>query len=262
MQTIRTKDGITLHVQDEGPKNGHPILFANSLGTDMRVWDPLLPHLPGGLRIVRFDKRGHGLSDCPPAPYAIGDLVEDTAAIVDTLGLERITFVGLSIGGLIGQGLAAERPSLMRGLVLMDTAAKIGTKDMWQERIALLEEVGLEGMADAVMERWFARSFREDRPADLRLWQNLLTRTPKEGYAGCCAAIAGADMTLSTEALQVPVLAMAGEEDGATPPEVVRATAQLCEGAFHTIMDAGHLPCVEQPGTVAALIRDFLKETA
>ena len=208
------------------------------------VWDPLLPHLPGGLRIVRYDKRGHGLSDCPKAPYTMAELVADAGAVVDAFDLERITFVGLSVGGLIGQGLAAERPSLMRGLVLMDTAAKIGTQDLWDERIAQLRSGGLESMADAVMQRWFSASFRSNRGDDLRLWRNLLTRTPEEGYAGCCAAISGADMTLSTEALHLPVLAMAGEEDGATPPDLVKATAQLCGGAYHTIMEAGHLPCV------------------
>lgn len=262
METIQTPDGIVLHVRDEGPKHGHAVMFSNSLGTDMRVWDPLLPHLPHGLRLVRYDKRGHGLSDCPLSPYTIDELVADAGAVVDAIGLKKITFVGLSVGGLIGQGLAAARPDLMRGLVLMDTAAKIGSEEIWAERIAALRAGGLEGMADAVMERWFARSFREERPNDLGLWRNLLTRTPAEGYGGCCHAISAADMTEATAALKLPVMAIVGEEDGATPPDLVKATAALCGGAFHVIKDAGHLPCVEQPQAVAALLRDFLKEMA
>ncbi len=260
MKTV-TSNGVTLHVQLEGPEDGPVVMFANSLGTDLRVWDLLLPHLPEGLRIVRFDKRGHGLSDCPEAPYHMDTLVADAEVIIDTLGLRDIAFVGLSIGGLIGQGLAARRPEVMRALVLMDTAAKIGSPEMWQERIDALRTGGIGSMADSFLNRWFAPEMRND-PARLAPWRNMLTRTPIEGYIGCCAAIAEADFTRSTRALTLPVMAMAGSEDGATTPEMVRATADLCNAAFHVIQDAGHLPCIEAPEQVGALITDFLKETA
>jgi 3-oxoadipate enol-lactonase len=260
MRTV-TSNGVTLHVQLEGPEDGPVVMFANSLGTDLRVWDLLLPHLPEGLRIVRFDKRGHGLSDCPDGPYDMDALVTDAEAIIDAFGLRDITFVGLSIGGLIGQGLAARRPEVMRALVLMDTAAKIGSSEMWQERIDALRTGGIGSMAEAILDRWFAPEMRHDA-ARLAPWRNMLTRTPIEGYIGCCAAIAEADFTQSTRALTLPVMAMAGSEDGSTTPEMVRATADLCNAAFHVIQDAGHLPCIEAPEQVGALITDFLKETA
>lgn len=260
MRTV-TSNGVTLHVQLEGPEDGPVVMFANSLGTDLRVWDLLLPHLPEGLRIVRFDKRGHGLSDCPDGPYDMDALVTDAEAIIDAFGLRDITFVGLSIGGLIGQGLAARRPEVMRALVLMDTAAKIGSSEMWQDRIDALRTGGIGSMADAILDRWFAPEMRND-PARLAPWRNMLTRTPIEGYIGCCAAIAEVDFTQSTRALTLPVMAMAGSEDGATTPEMVRAAADLCNAAFHVIQDAGHLPCIEAPEQVGALITDFLKETA
>lgn len=258
MKTV-TSNGAVLHVQVDGPDTGPVVMFANSLGTDLRVWDPLLPFLPHGLRVVRFDKRGHGLSDCPAAPYDMNLLVSDAEAVIDALGLQDIAFVGLSIGGLIGQGLAARRPNLMRGLVLMDTAAKIGSPEMWNERIASLRSGGIGSMADAILDRWFAPEMRNDANR-LAPWRHMLTRTPLEGYIGCCAAIAGADFTESTRALTLPVMAMVGAEDGATTPEMVKATAKLCNAAFHVIPDAGHLPCVEAPDAVAALISDFLKE--
>lgn len=260
MRTV-TSNGVTLHVQLEGPEDGPVVMFANSLGTDLRVWDLLLPHLPEGLRIVRFDKRGHGLSDCPDGPYDMDALVTDAEAIIDAFGLRDITFVGLSIGGLIGQGLAARRPEVMRALVLMDTAAKIGSSEMWQERIDALRTGGIGSMAEAILDRWFAPEMRHDA-ARLAPWRNMLTRTPIEGYIGCCAAIAEADFTQSTRALTLPVMAMAGSEDGATTPEMVRAAADLCNAAFHVIQDAGHLPCIEAPEQVGALITYFLKETA
>lgn len=258
MKTV-TSNGAVLHVQVDGPDTGPVVMFANSLGTDLRVWDPLLPHMPKGLRIVRFDNRGHGLSDCPAAPYDMDTLVSDAEAVVDALGLTNVAFVGLSIGGLIGQGLAARRPDVMRTLVLMDTAAKIGSPEMWGERIAAVLSGGLEPMGDAILDRWFAPEMRNDATR-LAPWRNMLIRTPVDGYVGCCAAIAGADFTASTAALTLPVMAMAGSEDGATTPELVEATAKLCNAAFHVIANAGHLPCVEAPETVGALISDFLKE--
>ncbi|RPE67019.1 3-oxoadipate enol-lactonase [Pacificibacter maritimus] len=253
--------GVALHVLDTGPKDGAVVMFANSLGTDLRVWDALIAHLPADLRVVRFDKRGHGLSDCPDGPYAIEDLANDAAVIADTLGLKDITFVGLSIGGLIGHGLIAARPDLVKALVLMDTAAKIGTPEFWNDRISSMQATGIAPLAAGVMERWFAEKFRADA---LRVapWQNMLSRTPLEGYLGCCAAIAGADFTETARAMTIPVLAMVGDEDGATPPELVQATAKLCGAEFHLIKDAGHLPCVEHPAQTAQLITDFLKRTA
>ncbi|OSQ47602.1 3-oxoadipate enol-lactonase [Marivita geojedonensis] len=258
MKTI-TSRGIALHVQTDGPESGPVVMFANSLGTDLRVWDLMLPYLPDGLRTVRFDKRGHGLSDCPEAPYDIAELVDDAEAVIDAHDLKDIVFVGLSIGGLIGQGLAARRPELLRGLVLMDTAAKIGSPEMWQERIDGLRAGGIESMAEAILDRWFAPEMRNDA-ARLAPWRNMLTRTPLEGYIGCCSAIAGADFTESTSGLTMPVMAMAGSEDGSTTPDMVKATADLCNGAFHVIPNTGHLPCVEAPEQAGALISDFLKE--
>ena len=258
MRTI-TSNGATLNVRVDGPDNGPVVLFANSLGTDLRVWELLLPHLPSDLRIVRYDKRGHGLSDCPDAPYKIDTLVSDAEAVIDALGLTDVIFVGLSIGGLIGQGLAARRPDAIRALVLMDTAAKIGSPGMWQDRIAALQTDGMGSMVDGILDRWFAPEMRND-PTRLSPWRNMLLRTPLEGYVGCCAAIAEADFTESTSQLTLPVMAMAGSEDGSTTPEIVQATASLCNAAFHVVAGAGHLPCVEAPEAVGALITDFLKE--
>lgn len=249
-----------MHARVDGPQDGRVVMFANSLGTDLRVWDLMLPHLPEGLRIVRFDNRGHGLSDCPPAPYDVDMLVDDALAVADALNLSDVTFVGLSIGGLIGQGVAHRRPDLVRALVMMDTAARLGSVELWVERMDLVRRVGLEGMADAILERWFCAAMRADGAA-LAPWRNMLLRTPTEGYAGACAALAHADLTEDTRSLKLPVLALAGSEDQATPPDLVRATADLCNAVFHEIAGAGHLPCVERPQETAHLIAAFLKET-
>jgi 3-oxoadipate enol-lactonase len=254
-------DGVQIHYAAHGPKDGPTLLLANSLGTDLRVWDAMLPHLPAGLRVIRYDKRGHGLSEAPPAPYRMESLVADAAALLDALGVTGAAVVGLSIGGLIAQGLAAERPDLVRAMVLMDTAAKIGTDAMWDDRIAMVNDKGLASMEAAVLERWFSRRFRAERPGELAMWRAMLTRTPAAGYAGCCAAIRDCDLRGSTARLTLPTLAMGGDEDGSTPPDLVRETAALIPGArFELIRGAGHLPCVEQPEAVGALIAAFLHE--
>lgn len=169
--------------------------------------------------------------------------------------------VGLSIGGLIAQGLAAERPDLVKAMVLMDTAAKIGTDEMWNARIDQINAQGIGSMADGILERWFAKVFRAERQGELAMWRSMLARTTVEGYTGCCAAIRDCDLMESTARLTIPTLAMAGDEDGSTPPDLVRETAGLVPGArFELIRSAGHLPCVEQPEKVAELLTGFMKE--
>ncbi|MCR9150161.1 MAG: 3-oxoadipate enol-lactonase [Rhodobacteraceae bacterium] len=250
---------IYLHWREDGDPDGAPVVFANSLGTDLRLWDKLVALMPPGLRLIRYDKRGHGLSACPPGPYAMGALVRDAERLLDALAVKDCVFVGLSIGGLIAQGLAVKRLDLVRGMVISNTAAKIGTAAMWQDRIDAIRAGGIEAIADATMERWFARPFRET--PELQGWRAMLTRQPVEGYTGCCAAIAGTDFYTPTAGLTLPTLAIAGSEDGSTPPDLVRETAALVKGSrFHLIRGAGHLPCVEKPADYAEVLTGFLKE--
>ena len=249
---------IRLHWREDGDPVGAPVVFANSLGTDLRLWDKVIARLPQGYRYIRYDKRGHGLSDCPPGPYSMGALVRDAERLLDALEVRDCVFVGLSIGGMIAQGLAVKRLDLVRAMVLSNTAAKIGTTEMWHARIAAAREGGLAPMADAVMERWFSRAFRLG--AELAGWRNMMVRTPLEGYVGCCAAIAGTDFYTPTSGLTLPTLAIAGSEDGSTPPDLVRETADLIRGSeFHLIRGAGHLPCVEAPEAYAARLAQFLE---
>jgi 3-oxoadipate enol-lactonase len=260
MQFVSTEAG-SLHILDQGPKDGKAVVFSNSLGTDLRVWDRVVSLLPAGLRIIRDDKRGHGLSDCPPrGTWGMGDHVADAIAVLDSLGAKNSVFIGLSVGGMIAQGLAAERPDLVRGMVLSNTAAKIGTPDMWEGRIAEIEKGGIAALSEPILERWFSKKFRREDQAELALWRNMLTRTTLDGYVGTCKAIADTDLRESTSRLRLPTLALCGDEDGSTPPDLVRETAEMIPGAeFHLIPGAGHLPCVEQPEMVATHLRNFMK---
>lgn len=256
MQVLTQPFG-TVHLRIDGPADAPAVVFANSLGTDLRLWDAVLPLLPPGLRYVRYDKRGHGLSDIAGGRM-ITDHAEDAIAVILSLGAGPVVFVGLSIGGLIGQVVASQRPDLIRAMVLSNTAARLGTAESWQARIDAVNAHGLQHIADAVMERWFAAPFRGS-PA-CAPWRNMLLRTPPEGYIAACHALATADQTAATAALRLPTLVIAGAEDGASPPDLVQATAALIpDAAFHVIPGAGHLPCVETPAAWAAIVAPFLK---
>ncbi|MGH6946173.1 MAG: 3-oxoadipate enol-lactonase [Kiloniellales bacterium] len=255
------RDGVAIRYQIEGQSGGPALVFSNSLGTDVQVWDAILPAFAGRFRLLRYDKRGHGLSDAPPAPYAIYDHVADLAAVADAAGIKRAIVVGLSVGGLIAQGLAQRRPDLVGALVLCDTGHKIGTADMWNGRIETIRMSGIATLAEPILERWFSADFRKNRKGELAVWRNLLIRTPVEGYLGTAAAIRDADMTEAARAIRVPTLCIGGSQDGATPPALMREMTALIPGArLELIEGAGHLPCIESPDAVVAEMTGFFKE--
>jgi 3-oxoadipate enol-lactonase len=248
-------DGTVLHIARAG--TGRPLAFVNSLGSDLRIWDAVLPALTGRARTIRHDKRGHGLSDLGPISMAAH--VADLAALLDGLETGPAVICGLSVGGQIALGLSAARPDLVRGLILMDTGHRIGTPEIWAERIAAIEAGGIAAVAEATLGRWFTPGFHADRPADLAGARNMLIRTPLAGYLGTCRAIGDADFTRAAQAVGVPTLCVVGEADGSTPPGLVRDLAALIPGAgFEMVANAGHLPCIEQPEATAALIAGFL----
>ncbi len=250
---------LRLHYRIDGPDDGAPVVFLNSLGTDFRLWDMVLALLPPGLRVLRFDMRGHGLSDAPPAPYAMGALIRDAERLMEVVGFRDALVVGLSIGGMVAQGLAVKRLDLVRAVVLSNTGAKIGTPQMWNDRIAAVEKGGVAALSDAVLERWFPKKFRDSH--EVSAWRHMLERTPVAGYAGCSAAIAGTDFHATTASLRLPALGIAGSEDGSTPPDLVRETIDQIPGSrFALIQGSGHLPCVDQPAEYVRVLTEFLRE--
>jgi len=260
--SFATINGIVMHYEDTGSDSLPTIAFSNSLGTDFRIWDGVARVLEPEFRLVRYDKRGHGLTEAPPAPYVMDEHVGDLAGLLDHLGVEDALVVGLSVGGIIAQSIAAERPDLTRAIVLCDTAHKIGNDELWNGRIAAVGSDGLAAIADGILERWFSARFRADLPVELAGYRNMLTRTPADGYAGTCAAIRDTDLTETTRRLNIPALCVVGSEDGSTPPDLVQSLAELLpDSRFKTIPGSGHLPCIDQPRVLAGLIRDFAKET-
>jgi len=258
---LLNRNGNHLHYQRKGHPDAPLVVFANSLGTDLRIWDGVLEQLGAGIQSLCYDMRGHGLSDAPPAPYSLDDHIDDLAGLLADLHIEQAILCGISVGGMIALGLAARRPDMVRGLILCDTAHKIGSKALWNERIEQIRQLGIESIADAILERWFSKSYFQAAPEAVTGWRNMLVRTPVEGYIGTCAALRDADLTAAAESLKLPVCCLCGSKDGATPPDLVRSMSMLIAGSrFQLVKGAGHLPCIEAPEALAALIDTFMAE--
>ena len=207
-----------------------------------------------------MDKRGHGLSTNYKDDISIESLAKDVSVLVDSLNLKNICVVGLSIGGLIALELIRQRPNLCNKLILSDTAPKIGSENMWAERIKRVQEGGIEAISDDILARWFSNEFLKNKTVDLQLWRSMLTRTTKSGYIQCCEAISQCDLTEHAKLINIPTLVIVGDEDGSTPVNLVKDAANLIDGSiFKVIKEAGHLPCVEQPNEVASIFLEFLE---
>jgi 3-oxoadipate enol-lactonase len=254
---------MVVHYELGGRRDGPTVLFANSIGTNLEVWEPQAAALAESFRVLRYDMRGHGLTDCPPGPYTIAQLADDARALLDALGIDAAHVCGLSIGGLVAQRLAAAAPERVRSLVLCDTANVIGPPSRWDERIDTVSKGGLASIADAVLKVWFTSGFLAAQPVLARGFANMLVRTPLAGYIGCCHALRTADLRADDARIACPTLVVVGDQDASTPPAVARDLCAAIPGArLEIIREAAHIPTIEQPAALNRLILDFLDTAA
>jgi 3-oxoadipate enol-lactonase len=260
MPFIRAAD-ITVHYLLEGPENAPVLMLSNSLGTSLAIWDAQAAALRGKYRVLRYDTRGHGLTDAPEAGnagYSMELLAEDAAALIKALGLKRVHLCGLSIGGMLGQKLAARSPELLASLILCDTAPYMNP-DVWDERIAAIRKSGMEVVAGGTMQRWFTPRFHEQQPDALKGIRNMLVRTPVEGYVGCAYAIRNMDLRADDTRIVCPTLIIVGEDDPATPVSAAREMNATIKGSKLVIIpQAAHIVPIEQPAALSRAIGDFL----
>lgn len=241
-----------------GPDDAAVLVLSNSLGSTVAMWDPQVPALARDLRVVRYDHRGHGGSPVPPGPYSLDDLGADAVALLDRLGLERVHWCGLSLGGMVGMWLAINAPERIDRLVLCCTSAQLGPPEMWAQRAETVRAEGVEAIADAGLERWLTEGFRERDPQATARVRAMLVATPDEGYASCCAAIEHMDLVAQLATIGAPTLVIAGREDPATPPEHGERIAAGIPGARLELVDAAHLATIEQPQVMTELIAGHL----
>jgi 3-oxoadipate enol-lactonase len=250
---------VNLHHRLDGSRDGPVLALPSSLGTTMELWAPNLASWSERFNVLRYDQRGHGRSQTPDGPYSVEELGRDFLQLLDGLGIERVSFCGLSFGGATGMWLAAHAPERIERLVLACTSARFGEPEHWLARAARVREGGVEAVAGEVLARWFTPRFAAQRPDVVARFRQLLVETPSEGYAASCEAIAGWDFRDRLAAIRAPTLVVGAAEDPATPPEHARLLADGISGAKLVVLrDAAHLANVEQADAFSALVTEHL----
>jgi len=234
------------------------LLFSNSLGTDLSMWDPQMVELQRRFRILRYDTRGHGQSSVTPGDYTIEQLGRDVLGLLDSLRLERVHFCGLSMGGMIGMWLGIHAPNRVDSLVLSNTAARIGTKEMWNARTAIVRKDGMKSVAAAVIERWFTPEFRAANAEKIARAQRMLENSPPEGYVACCAAIRDMDQCDAVAQIKAPTLVIYGRSDPVTPASDAQFLTDRIRGAVKVELAAAHLSNVEQADAFTKAVSSFI----
>lgn len=260
MTSVMTDDGCAIAYAIDGPADAPPLLLANSLGTDCRLWAAQVEAFSRRFRVVRFDTRGHGASSVPAGEYTLDRLGRDALALLDALGIARAAFCGVSLGGMVGQWLGIHAPARLSALALCNTSAHMPPPGRWSERIAKVRDGGIGVVADGVVERWFTAGFVARSPDVVASARGMLLETPPNGYAGCCAAIRDMDLRSGLGAISVPTLVIGGKLDPATPPAHAQALANGILRARLAMLDAAHLSNLEQPARFTASVLDFLTE--
>ena len=234
------------------------LMFCNSLGTDLHMWDAQIAALSQHYRVLRYDCRGHGLSSAPPPPYVLSDLGNDVIALLDALEIERTHFCGLSIGGLIGQWLGIHAGQRLERIIVCTTSAKIGTTESWRARMEAVRENGLGGLVAATAERWFTPEFITTEPDTIRKVLDSFAATTPDGYIGCCTALADADVREEVERITNPLLAVAGEDDPVCPPAELERIAVRVRRGRHVSLRGRHIVNVESASAFNTILADFL----
>ena len=254
---------VALHHVEEGLADAPPVLLGASLGTTHAMWDELAADLSRDFRLVRFDTRGHGASPAPASSYTVEGLAADVLALADMLGIDRFGYVGLSLGGAIGQVLGIRHGERLTSLALCCTAPVFGSPETWRERAAQVRSDGVGGLVEPTLERWFTPAYRKAHPDRVARVMDMFRGTPPAGYAGCCDALGEYDVSEQLAAISAPTLVVAGADDPGTPPSVGAAMVEAIPGSRLVVIDdAAHIANVAQPEAFNAAVRTHLTATA
>jgi 3-oxoadipate enol-lactonase len=259
----RSEPALVYSVRE--PRSGaaprHTVVLAHALGCDSMMWDDFANALAQDCRVIAFDARGHGQSAAPAGPYSMAELADDAQRLLSELDAGEVVWVGLSMGGMVGQELALRHPDRVKALVLANTTSGYPAEGVanWDQRIAAVREGGLASIADAVMQRWFHEEFRRMQPATVARWRDRVASTDRQGYLGWCEAIKRHDTTARLRQIRKPTLVIAGELDAGTPVAMSQLIAREIPNARLIVLpQASHLSVLEQPVAFEAAVQGFL----
>ena len=258
MPEIKTDDGATIHVEVDGSERNPVLMLSNSLGTNLHMWDDQVAPFTRHFRLVRYDRRGHGRSSVPKGPYTMDRLGRDALAVIDGLGIQKINWCGLSMGGMVGMWLGAHASHRVDKLILSNTSAYFADKNIWDGRIKTVRDKGLSAIVDANMERWFTEGFRETSAEPMERIRAMFLGTNAEGYIGCGEAIRDMDHRPLLPQITAPTLVIAGRHDPATTLEMGEFIAQQIPNARLAALETAHIANMEQPKIYADTVLDFL----
>ena len=260
MPTITTDDGCALNVSVEGRDDAPALMLSNSLGCTLEMWQPQMAAFTQHFRVIRYDRRGHGRSSVPPAPYSMARFGRDVLAILDGLNVRTTHWCGLSMGGMVGQWLGANAPERFDRLVLANTACYYPDPTNWNNRIKAVRDGGIKAVADTVIAGWLTEEFREREPEATARMKAMLLASPVEGYLACCAALSTLDQRALLPTIKAKTLVIAGRHDPATPVAAGELIRDGIPGAKMTVLDAAHISNVEQPQAFADAVIGFLTQ--
>ncbi|MCO5090099.1 alpha/beta fold hydrolase [Bosea sp. (in: a-proteobacteria)] len=241
----------------EGAPDAPWVVLSNAIGTNLSLWDDLVPALSPRYRILRYDQRGHGKSIVPPAPYSFAELASDVTMLMDSAGIARAHFVGMSMGGVTGWELALTCPERLHSLTICDAAVS-GSAAAWEERLAVIRTAGFDALVEPTLARWFSKRALATQSPALQRVRAMLQTTPPPGFEGCANALQAFDYTHALEAIETPVLLVSGAEDGLRP-QAMLAEAKRIPGARSCLVpDAGHLSNIENPEVFNRAVVDFI----
>lgn len=247
----------------DGPRGAPVVMLMHGVLTDHRMWDALTDRLAGHYAILRQDMRGHGGTTATAAPYTMAQLADDAVALLDSLGIAQVHFVGSSLGGMVGQHLGARCRTRLHSLTLANTTAVQSAAAVWQQRIQTARQLGVQALADGTLQRWFTPGFFERAPEAVARMRQILLGTSVEGFAGCADAISRLSHLQLLADIRLPTLVIAGADDEATPPaQGAQLQAGIRGARLVTLADAAHQSAVEQPGAFCEAWLDFIGQVA
>ena len=259
MGLFTNSDGCRTYYELSGDPRKPLLVLAHSMGCDHRMWTPQRDQFANQYYVMSYDIRGHGESDAPTEDYTIERLGSDLLELIDATGREQFSFCGVSLGGMIGQWIAASAPARVDKLVLANTAAALGTAEYWNERIHRITSDGMTAVAPSIMKRWFSVEFQRKRPEVVNAFERALCHMPQAGYLGCCAAVRDLNLVDVLPLIRAHTLIICGKRDVATPPEMSAQIAARVAAADIANLDAAHLSNIEAASDFTRTVMSFLE---
>ena len=252
-------NGVEIACRFDGPENAHVVMMSNSLMSDHTMWDVTVPALADRYRVLRYDTRGHGRSDTSPGPYSIEMLADDAIGLIDQLGIRRVHFVGLSMGGMIAQQIGVRYADRVHSLSLCDTASEMPPHSMWEERFSIAQTKGIAGLLDATIDRWFTSPFIARDPGSIEKVRRMISGTQVEGYIACASAVRDMAQTTILLGVKSPTLILVGRQDPACTVDKSIVLHRMIDGSEMVILEeAAHLSNIEQPQAFNSALRAFI----